>query len=106
MKKKIIISLLIGSTISLVACGNNIDGTYIGEDGGGTLEISDGDFSYYEEHWIGDLEFSGSCSKKDNNTYELESEDVTLYADVEGDGKIFVYSDSSKWRSEYFRKTN
>lgn len=106
MRKRIIIPVLLGTMLLLVGCGGNINGNYIGEDGGGTLEISDGKFSYFEEGWIEDLSLSGNCSKQDKDTYILEGDDITLYADLEDDDKLYVYSDESKWRSEYFRKIN
>lgn len=105
MRKWIITLSVLGTMFLFIGCGGNINGNYIGEDGG-TLEISAGKFSYFEEGWFEDFSLSGDCSKQDSDTYVLEGDDVTLYADIEDNDKLYVYSNDSRWRSEYFRKTN
>ena len=108
MKRKIcfVVMLCLIMLISMIGCGSNsIVGTYVGQ--AGTLKLSeDGEWWYFQDNWMEDTDWRGSYKKAEGKTYELECEDVTLYADVEEEGELFVYSPDPDWGSETFRKVS
>lgn len=104
MKKRNLLICLTVSMIIMAGCGTkSIAGTYIGR--GSTLTIrTDGSWTYLYEGWTGDMEGNGTYEAIDDNTYELYSEEVTLYADIEDGEDLYVYSDDSDWIPETFQK--
>lgn len=82
---------------------NKIVGTYVGKPGTLWIEANN-EWSYYEEEWLHTIEWNGTYSKVENGIYQLDCEVVTLYAEIEDDNKLYVYSDDSRWHETTFYK--
>lgn len=103
-KRSLLFGLLLLGIMGITGCsGSKITGEYIGE--GSTLTIrGDKTWCYFYDGWMEDVEFNGTYESVDNNTYKLESDKIVLYADIEGDNRLYVYSDDRRWGEETFRK--
>lgn len=105
MKKKgLLLGMILLSVVGFSGCsGKKITGEYIGERG--TLTIrGDKTWHYFFDGWMEDVEFTGTYESLDSNTYKLEAKEITLYADVESENRLYVYSDDRHWGEETFRK--
>lgn len=107
--KILIVTLIVvfmGAFLLCACSSNNINGTYIGE-GEKLFIYDDGNWTYHnEDNWVDEdyRNLTGSYSKVDSNTYKLESDKITFYADINNQDEIYVYSDNSDWKSETFKK--